>query len=434
MMYRLAFALLAVASLGAPARAANWTVTRENHVTLPLPSSGNVREMSGVTYVGPAGAAHRFIAVQQNHENVVRFDVTFNADDEIAGIANVVNIPIDDDLDFEGIVYTNAARNSVFVSEETNPGVREISLSGNGNTLQTVSIPDVFDKRRSNKGLESLTRTVDASTMWTANEEALSEDGPLSSSNASTAVRLLRLDVTGNSLTPGAQFAYHVEPIHGTGANSRSGLSDLVAMPDGTLLALERSAAITFPAFLNRIFEVDFAGATDISQGATASGLAGKTYMPVGKQLLWSGAVDGGLGQNFEGLGLGPRLPSGAWALIGVVDSGSDAGNTVVALTAHAILTADFDRDGDSDGDDFLALQRGLGKTIGAKLAEGDGDRDGDVDADDLNVWRAAQPAPPVAAPAPEPDGASLFLSGLLAVPSRRRTGRSSARKLTAHR
>lgn len=49
---------------------------------------------------------------------------------------------------------------------------------------------------------------------------------------------------------------------------------------------------------------------------------------------------------------------------------------------------ADFDRDTDVDGFDFLAWQLGLGKTADATPADGDSDRDGDVDAVDLANWK----------------------------------------------
>ncbi len=51
-------------------------------------------------------------------------------------------------------------------------------------------------------------------------------------------------------------------------------------------------------------------------------------------------------------------------------------------------IPGDADGDGDVDGNDFLAWQRGLGKTSGATFADGDADGDGDVDGSDLGVWR----------------------------------------------
>ena len=49
---------------------------------------------------------------------------------------------------------------------------------------------------------------------------------------------------------------------------------------------------------------------------------------------------------------------------------------------------ADFDGDGDTDGADFLAWQRGFG-TPNATLPDGDADGDKDVDGDDLFVWQS---------------------------------------------
>jgi hypothetical protein len=51
-------------------------------------------------------------------------------------------------------------------------------------------------------------------------------------------------------------------------------------------------------------------------------------------------------------------------------------------------LQADFDGDGDADGADFLAWQKGQGITVGATKSQGDADGDLDVDADDLAAWK----------------------------------------------
>ena len=69
-----------------------------------------------------------------------------------------------------------------------------------------------------------------------------------------------------------------------------------------------------------------------------------------------------------------------------VADSGvpDPGGQTIVE-------NADFDNDGDVDGRDFMAWQRGHGMAPPADEAgttDGDADRDGDVDTDDLWVWQ----------------------------------------------
>jgi glucose/arabinose dehydrogenase len=67
------------------------------------------------------------------------------------------------------------------------------------------------------------------------------------------------------------------------------------------------------------------------------------------------------------------------------------------------IISADFDLDGDADGQDFLAWQRGVGLTGGANRGDGDADGNGAVNAADLNVWETGfgaglSPAAPPAA------------------------------------
>jgi hypothetical protein len=48
----------------------------------------------------------------------------------------------------------------------------------------------------------------------------------------------------------------------------------------------------------------------------------------------------------------------------------------------------DFDGDGDVDGRDFLAWQRGAHITSGATAADGDANNDGRVDSADLQMWQ----------------------------------------------
>ena len=264
--------------------------------------------------------------------------------------------------------------------------------------------------------------------MWTANEQALTIDGPVSTAAAGTTVRLLKLNVVGNATSAGSQYAYNVEPIHGTSTlgSPQSGLSDLTLMPDGTLLALERSVAVATPIYLNRIYEINPAGATDVSVAPFSAGLLGQSLTPVSKTLLWSGSIDGSFGQNMEGLTLGPQLANGDWSLIGVVDNGDgNSGNTIVAFTATPVTSADFNADGAVDGADFLQWQRGNGKTIGATHQEGDANRDGAVDDADLELWKASYSAPPTdgaAAAIPEPASGLLSLAAAMAVARRKKS------------
>lgn len=58
-----------------------------------------------------------------------------------------------------------------------------------------------------------------------------------------------------------------------------------------------------------------------------------------------------------------------------------------IAAPVSGDADADFDGDGNVDGRDFLAWQRGLGITSGALPEQGDANGDGAVNADDLEFW-----------------------------------------------
>jgi hypothetical protein len=86
--------------------------------------------------------------------------------------------------------------------------------------------------------------------------------------------------------------------------------------------------------------------------------------------------------------------------------------------------TGDFDGDGDVDGRDFLAWQRGFGTVGSADLADGDANGDGNVDAADLAIWQeqyGTQPELESLSSVPEPAVGGLAVILLLAASLKRR-------------
>jgi hypothetical protein len=321
-------------------------------------ASFTISGLSGITH--RTGRGDEFLAVMDNSNKLVRLSVSFAPDGSITSASVLGGITLAETRDFEGIAFAPGtlptSAGTVFLAEEGTPAVHEFDLA-TGARIQTLSTPAIFSTRRANFGFESLTRNTTGSAIWTANEEALTADGSVSSPTAGTLVRLLRLGGSTLDLAPSLQFAYLTESMHGITVNgARSGLCDLVALPSGRYLALERSFALGPTGFFQtRIFEISFAGATDISP---LESLAGQTVTPVSKRSLYTGGLN-----NVEGLALGPRLsgPGRRFPMLGIIDDGDPLSmNAVVSfeLTGSVACPADFNDDGRisvQDIFDFLA-------------------------------------------------------------------------------
>jgi hypothetical protein len=220
-------------------------------------------------------------------------------------------------VDPEGIRV--APNGNLYVSSEGNfstdaaglfqPFVREIRLDGS--FVRDFETPAAFNYvdnttsgGRSNKLFEALAVTPDGS-VFTANEDALVEDGPLTTLAAGSAIRVLKLDpATGKS---GAQYAYQLPKIPLDKAASGSfppdnGLPELLAVSNSEFIAIERAFA-------------DGVGNTIRLTRATIEGVK----------------LD-----NIEGISWGPRLANGNRTLVLVADN-NFADNQVTQFLAFEV-------------------------------------------------------------------------------------------------
>jgi hypothetical protein len=225
-------------------------------------------------------------------------------------------------FDGEGIALEPSGR--LLVSSEIEPSIRELSLDGK--LLGTLPVPSLFLAGkgrgvRGNQGFESLTLEPAGSVLWTANERALQQDAPDDPAQPSP-VRLLRFERRGDGFAPAAQYVYEVDAIDRPPADGFKvrGLAELLAVPAGAgggLLALEREY-VAGRGLAVQLYRVTLDGATDVSGFES---LAGQSWTPVRKTLVYDFANAGFVPDNLEGLAWGPPLPGGARTLVVVSDN-----------------------------------------------------------------------------------------------------------------
>jgi hypothetical protein len=322
----------AIGQAGVPP--ADLTVTASPAPLVPLDQT-HPKELSGLTWAGE----DRFYAVSDGQSVLHAYTIVVDRQDgHVASVTPGTSVPLQDangrawrGSDLEGVAF-DAETGDVYVADEARShdlrqAIRRHRLS-DGRHVGSVQVQAAaFRPRRfrGGYGLESL--SLSGQTLWTANEDTLSGDGPGASARSGGVVRLTRIEPG----RPVSQWAYRTEPSAGAlpyGAGSMSGVVDLVALPDGRMLVLERATSGSrgpgdVGGFISRLYLVDVTGATDIASVERLEELDGAdAYTPVKKTLVWSHffSLFGGP-NNFEGLTLGPRLADGSRSLLLVADN-----------------------------------------------------------------------------------------------------------------
>lgn len=314
-----------LAGLGWQARAALPTVSDPGQGVVALSSgSTTAAELSGLTWTGGSD----YLAVGDNGAASL-WTLGIGLDTATGFITSATvsgSIAAGLGSDSEGIAY-RASTGSVFVADEVASSITQYAASGG--TLGSVAVPAIYAAAnvQSNMGLESL--AFGPGGLWTANEEALVPDGPLSTTTAGSWVRIQRFD---ESLSPAGQWAYRTDPISALNpfiSAERSGVVDLLPWSATTLLVLERElGGAVVPTFRSRLYGVDLVGASDVSALPTID--AGG-FTPLAKTLLWEGSFGS---SNFEGMTFGPALADGSTSLLLISDNGGGLSQDLYALSA----------------------------------------------------------------------------------------------------
>ncbi|MDH6194869.1 hypothetical protein M2272_001498 [Mycobacterium frederiksbergense] len=184
------------------------------------------------------------------------------------------------------------------------PWVRIAGLGGN--YLGEFPLPDAVrmsaDEHgpRRNSALEGLTLTPDGRYLWAAMEGPGYDDGALPDEQHGALTHVIRFDV--DSGVADAQYTYPLDPVS-AGPGGDNGLSDLVALDDGSFLVIERGFGTHVSVRIYR-----------------ASIVEGSTEM-VKTLLADLGAIPGLVPlDNIEGITLGPKLADGRQSVIMVSD------------------------------------------------------------------------------------------------------------------
>ena len=319
--------------------------------------------LSGLEFDPATGS---YIAISDDQTQPQRFynlDLTFTGD-EFTGVTFNDAVQI---LDNDGDPFTDLAVDpeairlgpssvgdglSLYWVSETGGGPDDVDdeipfvneMDFEGNQIRALALPDgfAFDEGadpesdednvgiRNNLGFESLTLSPDGTTLFTATENALFQDGPAASLTEGSPTRVIQYDVASGEAE--AQFIYLTDPIPDTpipaDAFATNGLVEILALNDSEFIFLERAFSVGVGNTV-QVYKGDLSDATDVSE---FDSIVGEDITPIEKTLLFDTASFGITPDNLEGITLGPTLEDGRQTLLLVSDNNFNDAQTTQFL------------------------------------------------------------------------------------------------------
>ncbi|MBV7534539.1 esterase-like activity of phytase family protein [Duganella sp. sic0402] len=197
-----------------------------------------------------------------------------------------------------------------------------------GRHLASLPLPAMFTVSkqqqsgpRNNQAFEGISFSPDGATLWVSLEGPMYQDGAEPDPQHGAVNRITHFSRDGKVL---GQYAYPLDALPAApapGMEADNGISEILAVSDTRLLALERAgvqgADGSYRTFV-RLYEISLDGASDIQHLPTLNDAA---YTPMKKRLVLDlGTLGLPIIDNLEGVAFGPRLGNGHASLMMVSD------------------------------------------------------------------------------------------------------------------
>jgi hypothetical protein len=313
---------------------ADWTLQPIAEYPRVLEDTPQKEGLSGIAKINDT----EYYVVNDKYGLLHKVEIGMNRETgEVTNFVRKTTVTLEGRIDVEAVVW-DSANNVVIIVDERDCTIRSFNPE-TGKEVNKIDIPEVYQSssRIVNASFESLAMSPDGLYLWTCNESALRKDGAEASSKSGSDVRIQRFkrsDVKSQWVADG-QWCYQTEknPSVNLGNKRVCGIAELLVMPNGKLIALERRLKVAkwrIPSIVCGLYEIDFTGATDTSN---IQKLCDADIKRVSKKCLYSANTGFAV---YEGVCFGPKLNDGTQTLILVSDGDEGASSRVMSFKIKA--------------------------------------------------------------------------------------------------